>query len=136
MRCGRHGALLSTPEPAQLAAAFEREHGRPPTAWESLELAQQATLATRGAKHEPRGATEQRTTWRAEAAGLLGPDAAKVMIATATGRPTARGIVDAEQVDLLAGAVVATVQAHRATWQEFHLRAEAERHARIAQIPV
>ena len=37
-----------------LAAKFQRDHGRPPTPVEALQLAQQATLETRDAKHEPR----------------------------------------------------------------------------------
>src|SRR6478609_756769 len=52
---------------AALAAAFQAEHGRPPTPVEALKLAQQATLDTRDAKHEPRSEAEQRATWRAEA---------------------------------------------------------------------
>ena len=43
-----------------LAARFQRDHGRPPTPVEALQLAQQATLETRDAKHEPRTLTEQR----------------------------------------------------------------------------
>ena len=50
----------------ELAADFQRVHGRPPTPVESLKLAQQATLETRDAKHEPRTLTEQR-------ASLAGP---------------------------------------------------------------
>ena len=38
----------------ELAARFQRDHGRPPTPVEALQLAQQATLETRDAKHEPR----------------------------------------------------------------------------------
>ena len=60
---------------AALAVAFQAEHGRPPTPVEALKLAQQATLETRDAKHEPRSEAQQRATWRTEAAHLLGsPD--------------------------------------------------------------
>jgi conjugative relaxase-like TrwC/TraI family protein len=38
----------------ELAARFQHDHGRPPTPVEALQLAQQATLETRDAKHEPR----------------------------------------------------------------------------------
>jgi hypothetical protein len=45
---------------------------------EALQLAQQATLETRDAKHEPRSLAEQRTVWHAQAAETLGgPDAAQ-----------------------------------------------------------
>jgi uncharacterized protein YecT (DUF1311 family) len=37
----------------ELASHFQRDHGRPPTSVEALQLAQQATLETRDAKHEP-----------------------------------------------------------------------------------
>src|SRR5215207_6743061 len=56
---------------AELAADFARDHGRPPGRVEMLQLAQQATLETRDAKHEPRTLAEQRTVWRAEAAATL-----------------------------------------------------------------
>ncbi len=38
---------------AVLATAFQATHGRPPTPVEAIQLAQQATLETREAKHEP-----------------------------------------------------------------------------------
>jgi conjugative relaxase-like TrwC/TraI family protein len=56
----------------ELAIQFQDDHGRPPTPVEALHLAQQATLETRDAKHEPRSLAEQRTTWFNEAAAVLG----------------------------------------------------------------
>ena len=56
----------------ELAADFQRVHGRPPTPVESLKLAQQATLETRDAKHEPRTLTEQRAAWLIQAGEVLG----------------------------------------------------------------
>ncbi|HMI34440.1 MAG TPA: MobF family relaxase, partial [Propionibacteriaceae bacterium] len=56
----------------ELAIQFQHDHGRPPTPDEALHLAQQATLETRDAKHEPRSLIEQRATWRNEAAAVLG----------------------------------------------------------------
>jgi conjugative relaxase-like TrwC/TraI family protein len=56
----------------ELAIQFQNDHGRPPTPVEALHLAQQATLETRDAKHEPRSLAEQRATWLAEAATVLG----------------------------------------------------------------
>jgi conjugative relaxase-like TrwC/TraI family protein len=44
----------------ELAVAFQRDHGRPPTPVEALQLAQRATLETREAKHEPRSLAQQR----------------------------------------------------------------------------
>src|SRR5450759_4880473 len=57
---------------SELAADFQAAHGRPPTPVESLKLAQQATLETREAKHEPRTLAEQQQTWRAQAVEVLG----------------------------------------------------------------
>src|SRR6188472_2350747 len=56
----------------ELAIQFQRDHGRPPSPVEMLHLAQQATLETRDAKHEPRSLAEQRATWLGEAASVLG----------------------------------------------------------------
>ena len=69
--------LVDPPRPhrirrGELAIQFQHDHGRPPTPVEALHLAQQATLETRDAKHEPRSLAEQRTTWLNEAAAVLG----------------------------------------------------------------
>ena len=56
----------------ELASRFQRDHGRPPTPVEALQLAQQATLETREAKHEPRSLAEQRAAWHTQAAETLG----------------------------------------------------------------
>src|SRR4051794_9591953 len=56
----------------ELSIQFQHDHGRPPTPVEALHLAQQATLQTRDAKHEPRSLAEQRTTWMNEASTVLG----------------------------------------------------------------
>ena len=68
----------------ELARRFQRDHGRPPTPVEALQLAQQATLETREAKHEPRSLAEQRAAWHTQAAETLGgPDAVQTMISQA-----------------------------------------------------
>jgi conjugative relaxase-like TrwC/TraI family protein len=73
----------------ELAIAFQHDHGRPPTPIEALHLAQQATLETRDAKHEPRSLAEQRATWQAEAEQVLGGrDAVTAMVGKAL-TPTA-----------------------------------------------
>ena len=72
----------------ELAIQFQDDHGRPPTPVEALHLAQQATLETRDAKHEPRSLTEQRTTWLNEAATVLGGrGAVAAMVQTALTPP-------------------------------------------------
>ena len=72
---------------ADLSARFVTDHGRVPTTVESLRLAQQATLATRDRKHEPRSLAEQRTEWRRQALEVLGGKRnLDLMVAAATTR--------------------------------------------------
>jgi conjugative relaxase-like TrwC/TraI family protein len=121
----------------ELAAQFQRDHGRPPTPVEALQLAQQATLETRDAKHEPRSLAEQRVAWHAQAAETLGgPNAVQGMINKVLnpGRTPGRA-VDAEWVAATAEKVLAAVEEHRSTWQSWHVRAEAHRHIRAVQVP-
>ena len=122
---------------SQLTQAFQRDHGRPPTVVESIQLAQQATLETREAKHEPRTLDEQRTAWRAQAEDILGgPDGVAGMIraALSAGRDTAPVRVDTAWVQQAAARVLAQVQARRSTWQVWHVRAEADRQIRPATL--
>jgi len=119
---------------AALAVQFQADHGRPPTPIEAVKLAQQATLETRDAKHEPRSEAEQRQVWRREAAVVLGGDRAVDDLArtvTVTRTP-ARGAVTVgrKQVRDIVAATAAVVREHRSTWQVWHVRAEAERQVR------
>jgi len=120
----------------ELAAQFQRDHGRPPTPVEALQLAQQATLETRDAKHEPRSLAEQRTVWHAQAAEILGgPDAVHAMINNALNPTSIKSpAVDAEWLAATADKVLAAVEEHRSIWQSWHVRAEALRHMRGIQI--
>ena len=120
----------------ELAGKFQRDHGRPPTPVEALQLAQQATLETREAKHEPRSLAEQRTAWHTEAAETLGgPDAVQNMITHALNPSSAASpAVDADWVAATAAKVLATVEERRSTWQSWHVRAEAHRHLRAAEL--
>jgi AAA domain/TrwC relaxase len=121
----------------ELAARFQRDHGRPPTPVEALQLAQQATLETRDAKHEPRSLAEQRTAWHAQAAATLGgPDTVQAMINKTLNPTSAPGpAVDAEWVAATAEKVLAAVEEHRSTWQSWHVHAEAQRQIRAVQVP-
>lgn len=121
---------------AVLAGDFHRDHGRPPTAVEAIALAQQATLETRSPKHEPRSLAEQRATWRREAAAVLGgPDRiARMLGRVLDARVSPRlGLTEA-WVRSAAVRVLDTVSAARATWQVWHVRAEAERVVRAAAL--
>jgi conjugative relaxase-like TrwC/TraI family protein len=122
----------------ELAVQFQADHGRPPTAVEALHLAQQATLETRDAKHEPRSHAQQRATWLAEAEAVLGGrDAVTAMVAAALA-PTqdfAR-IADGRWVAETADRIMAVLEESRSTWQLWHVRAEAQRQARTIDLPV
>jgi conjugative relaxase-like TrwC/TraI family protein len=122
----------------ELASRFQRDHGRPPTPVEALQLAQQATLETRDPKHEPRTLTEQRATWHTQAAETLGgPQGVRAMITDALHPASAPSPhVDAEWVAVTAARVLAAVEEHRSTWQSWHVRAEAQRHVRAAEIAI
>jgi conjugative relaxase-like TrwC/TraI family protein len=120
-----------------LAREFRTTHGRPPTPVESLALAQQANLETREAKHEPRSYAEQRQTWWSEAADALGSErSVESMMSTAL-RPMPRPEqqVTAAWIRQAAERVITEVESRRATWQVWHLRAEAQRQMRGAAVP-
>ena len=130
---------------AVLSAAFQVDHGRTPTTIELVRLARQATLETRPAKHSLRSYADQRTTWRAQAAQVLGDgDTVEAMVAAAAGsrslgRPAATAgatgqAVTGQWVGQTAARVVARVSVSRPAWQVWHVRAEAERAARTARV--
>jgi conjugative relaxase-like TrwC/TraI family protein len=121
----------------ELANQFQNDHGRPPTSVEALHLAQQATLETRDAKHEPRSLAEQRATWLSEAAAVLGgAEAVASMVQTALAPPAETAtIADARWVAQTADHILSVMEASRSTWQMWHVRAEAQRQVRTIDIP-
>jgi len=129
--------MLIKQRQGELAGKFQRDHGRPPTPVEALQLAQQATLETREAKHEPRRLAEQRAAWHAQAAEALGgPDAVQTMISAALNPISITSPdVDAEWVAATAEKVLQAVEERRSTWQSWHVRAEVQRQVRAAQVP-
>ena len=121
----------------ELAIHFQHDHGRPPTPVEALHLAQQATLETRDAKHEPRSLAEQRTTWLNEAAAVLGGRGAVTsMVQTALAPPAETAtIADSHWVAQTADHILTVMEASRSTWQMWHVRAEAQRQVRTTDVP-
>lgn len=115
-------------ELARRTAQFIADHGREPTPDNLYDLAQEATLKTRGHKPEARTRAEERRQWRADAAEILGVGAVQVMLAEALNRP----VPDRDPVDpaAVAARVVAVVSETRATWELNHVRAETERRLR------
>jgi ATP-dependent exoDNAse (exonuclease V) alpha subunit len=120
-----------------LVADFQTAHGRPPTPVESLQLAQQATLETREAKHEPRSLAEQRKAWSGQAAEVLGGrDAIPAMVREALSpSPSTARELNAGWLDAAADRVLSAMEERRSTWQIWHVRAEAQRYIRAADVP-
>lgn len=124
---------------AELATEFTAAHGRPPTPKEAIALAQEATLDTREAKHEPRSMDEQRTQWREQADAHFRAKGAETGVETmldtvrSTLGPEGRSLSKQEREDLAAKALH-TVEDSRAQWQMVHIRAEVERRIRGAGI--
>jgi conjugative relaxase-like TrwC/TraI family protein len=120
-----------------LSANFQQAHGRPPTTVEALQLAQQATLETRQAKHQPRSLAEQREAWLAQAAGVLaGLDAVQAMVRDALNPSISTAWEpDADWLQAAADRVLAAMEGRRSTWQIWHVRAEAQRYIRAADVP-
>ena len=124
---------------SELAAEFTAAHGRTPTPKEAIALAQQATLETREAKHEPRSLAEQRTAWREqaeahfEAKGVAHGVETMLDTVRSTLGPQARILTSTEREDL-AAATLHTLESSRAQWQMVHVRAEVERRIRAAGV--
>jgi DNA primase catalytic core len=120
-----------------LASRFQAAHGRPPTPVESIQLAQQATLETRQAKHEPRSLAEQRAAWAEQAREVLGGDRRVTRMIRAALNPPKRDAerVDAAWVARTAAEILATLQERRSHWQAWHVHAEALRRVRGADLP-
>ncbi|MCZ4645094.1 MobF family relaxase [Rhodococcus erythropolis] len=121
---------------SELAAQFQLDHGREPSPVEALALAQQATLETREAKHEPRSAAEQRAAWRREAEEVLGStrSISDMVAAATTPRRRDRTKLTKAFVEQAALTAVQTTAESRSRWQETHIRAEAERIVRSANL--
>ncbi|SMX87187.1 DNA primase, catalytic core [Brevibacterium sp. Mu109] len=124
-----------------LATEFQRTHGRPPTPIETIQLAQQATLETREAKHEPRSLAEQRRAWNAEAIGVFGGGSRGRRRLTAMIRqalhpePAAKKAADSAWFAETAETITAAMEGRRAMWQIWHVHAEAQRQVRAALAP-
>ncbi|HET7385864.1 MAG TPA: MobF family relaxase [Nocardioidaceae bacterium] len=115
----------------ELAEEFADNRGRRPNDKERIALAQRANLETREAKHEPRSEAEQHATWRDEAVDLLGERGLPRMVDTALHPdPASTQQVSAAWLGEAADRVIGELEAHRATWQSWHIYAEAQRQVR------
>jgi DNA primase catalytic core len=122
---------------AELASDFQRDHGRPPTPVEAISLAQQATLETREAKHEPRTLAQQRAAWHAQTLQVLGDEfSLQAMVYRALHPSQSSGLrLDHAWFEDAANRVLDRVEQDRSTWQSWHVRSEALRLVRGAGVP-
>ena len=122
---------------AELARRFQHDHGRPPTPIESIQLAQQATLETRQAKHEPQSLADQRTAWACQARDVLGGTPQVRAMLRRVFSPTASHgeRVDSAWIHQTTTRILDEVQARRSHWQSWHIRAETLRQIRDAELP-
>jgi len=121
---------------AQLLDRFRASYGREPTTAERHALAQQATLATRPAKHGPRSESEQRRTWHTQAEQVLGARAAGRVVDEVLHQGPAVPGLEPGWASRAAQKAVVTVSAQRAVFTSHHLRAELERLARTDRVPL
>ncbi len=121
---------------AELTRSFQATHRRPPSPVESLQLAQQATLETRDAKHEPRSLAEQRATWAEQAREVLGGERQVRAMVHQVLHPVTRDghRVDAAWVYRTGAGIQQTLQERRSTWRRWHVEAEALRRVRGAAV--
>ena len=139
--------MVQAPRPdrvrrAVLSADFQDRHGRPPTPKEAVELAQQANLETRQAKHEPRSLRRTASDVARRGDPVLGGEIGlrgylrralhASGCAASAAAPTAGGWTQPTTADARSST---RCSQQRAVWQENHVRAEAERRVRAAEHP-
>jgi len=117
----------------QLVSKFTADHGRVPTAIERIQLSQQATLATRQAKHEPQSLAEQRQLWQSYPEEVCADSPAQILAEVTGQRPEYAELTPDLLADLT-GQVVQTVARARAQWRDNNLSAEARRQVKAAGI--
>ena len=119
---------------AELVEKFRAAHHRLPTAVEMIKLSQQANLATREAKHDPKSLDEQREQWHEQAVEVLGSQQALdqlVAEATAAELVAGRELTRASAAEIAAETLRA-VEASRSQWSRHNITAEAMRQLRYA----
>lgn len=125
-----------------LAAEFTRTYGRAPDFAEQTRLFGRANTDTRRGKHAPRSQVEQRAAWRDEASALLGSnESLAAMLAGVDVRVSpmpmeATATIDEQWVAWTATDVVRSVAERASTWRAGVVRAEVERRARHADVPL
>ncbi|MFG3339500.1 MobF family relaxase [Glycomyces sp. NPDC048151] len=118
----------------ELRSHYQATHGREPDAKTAYELAQQATLETRGAKDMIRSLEQMRADWTADLTGRFGSksiDQINTVVGAAL-EPVAA--LETGQVRDLASRVVDTIAEERATWTRWNVHAETMRQLRAEHV--
>ena len=126
-------AVMIDARRAELIAQFQADHGRVPTTIERIQLSQQATLATRQAKHEPMSLGEQRQLWQSYPDDICRDSPAQI-VAEVLGHTPDYADITPDLIAELSSKVVQVVSGDRAQWRENNLSAEARRQAKAAGV--
>ena len=114
----------------RLVTEYVAKHGRQPSSTLLWQFRQQATLETRPPKQN-HSLSDLTTAWRERATSVLGEDAstwANTLIAGSVREPLLRADdIPLDDLQMVAGVVVAQVGDRRATWKRWNLHAEAVR---------
>lgn len=121
---------------AALVETYRAQHGRDPDRAAQHRLAQQATLQTRGPKEDLRPLLERVGEWRERAARVLGgKQAVQEMIEDSLGRARAHAGGHVRAAEVVSRVLDALID-RRATWNQWHVRAEVQRVMRDLPVPV
>ena len=120
----------------QALARYRAAHGHDPSRTVQYRLAQEATLAGRPAKGQPRSWAEARREWMTQARVVLsrgpfglGGDVERV-VRRVVGHGAPHVVVGESAREALARAAVESVAESRSTWTRWHIRAEVHRLSR------
>lgn len=122
---------------ADLVQAYRSAHGRDPDRPTQHRLAQQATLNTRTAKGDQSPLATRVWEWRERAARVLGDESAvDRMVAGSLGRATPQEMAEQPSAEQVVERVLDAVMQRRASWNQWHVRAEVQRVMRELDVPV
>lgn len=122
---------------ADLVQAYRSAHGRDPDRPTQHQLAQQATLNTRSAKRDQQPLATRVWEWRERAARVLGDESAvDRMVAGALGRARPQDLAEQPSAEQVVERVLDAVMQRRASWNQWHVRAEVQRVMRELDVPV
>lgn len=119
---------------AELRSGYQAANGREPDAKTAYELAQQATLETRGAKDTVRSLERMRADWTADLTGRFGPKALDQITATVNAALEPVAALETKQIGEIAARVVEAIGEERATWTRWNVHAETMRQLRAEHV--